>query len=330
MTEVVPGIHWLKLPITMAGSNLAHVNVYLVRGDDGYLLVDAGWNTPASFDILQKGLKEIGGDIREISRILVTHVHPDHYGMAGRVKELSGADFYLHEYEKRLIGPRYVTMDELLVQTEHWLGINGVPPEPTADLRDATKDLIKYIVPSYPDTTLRGGETITTGPFTFRVLWTPGHSQGHICLYEAAKKLLLSGDHVLPTITPNIGMHPQSIENPLGKYFDSLKAVKKLDVGLVLPGHEEPFHGLAPRIEEIRQHHEHRNREILKAVAAAPKTAYQVALDVTWGFRGGWRDLHNFHKRMAIFETLAHLELMVANRDVEKAARDGMIYYRQT
>ena len=170
MTEVIHGIHWLKLPITMPDSTLADVNTYLIQGDNGYLLVDTAWNTDESFDSLQKQLAEIGADIRNISQILVTHVHPDHYGMAGRIKQLSGAIFTIHEIEKGFIESRYINMDKLLEQTAHWLGVNGAPPDDLADMRDATVELKRYIVPTYPDFTLHGGETIATGMFTFQVL----------------------------------------------------------------------------------------------------------------------------------------------------------------
>ncbi len=330
MTEVTPGIHWLKLPITMAESTLTHVNAYLIQGDSGYLLVDTGWNTDETFDALQKQLAEIGADIKEISQILVTHVHPDHYGLAGRVRQLSGAVFALHDIEKGFIEPRYIKMDQLLEQTARWLSINGVPPDETADMRDATVGLQQYIVPTYPDITLHGGETIATGRFTFQVLWTPGHSSGHVCLYEPQKKVLISGDHILPTITPNIGSHPQSIENPLGKYLNSLNDVKELDIELVLPGHEKPFTQLRPRIDELIQHHEERNLEILATLKGEPKTAYQIARRITWGIADSWQNMPSFHQRMAIFETLAHLELMTVNGWVDKISRDSVIYYQQT
>ena len=330
MTEVTPGIYWLKMPITMEESSLAHVNAYLVRGDSGYLLVDAGWNTSESFDTLQKKLAEIGADIKDISQILVTHIHPDHYGMAGRIKQLSGASMTMHEIEKEFIQPRYTNMDQLLEQTDRWLDINGLPAGEAKDLRDATVGLEQYIVPTYPDITLHGGETIDTGVFTFRVLWTPGHSTGHICLYESQQKVLLSGDHILPKITPNISKHPQSMENPLGEYIKSLQEIRKLDVRLVLPGHEKPFTHFKPRIDEIIRHHELRNEEILAAVRGEPKTAYQISREVTWGVNASWQDLPHFHQRMAIFETLAHLELMTSSHRAEKITRDGMIYYRQT
>jgi len=329
MTEVAPGIHWLKMPITMPESTLEHVNAYLIHGDNGYLLVDAGWNTDEAFAYLQKQLAEIRAGIKDISQIVVTHVHPDHYGMAGRIKRLSGATMAMHEIEKGFIEPRYVRMDKLLKVMDHWLIANGAPRGEMESLRDATVGLERYIVPEYPDTLLHGGETITTGTFTFHVLWTPGHSSGHVCLYEPEKKILIAGDHVLPTITPNVGRHPQSLENPLGRYLDSLNTVKQLDVGLVLPGHEKPFTQLRPRIDEIIHHHEARAREILAAVKGEPKTAYRIAQGVGWGLMASWQTLPSFHKRMAIFEALAHLEALKIDGKIGKASRDGMIYYRQ-
>jgi glyoxylase-like metal-dependent hydrolase (beta-lactamase superfamily II) len=330
MTEVIPGVHQLILPMTMPELTLAHVNTYLIQGDKGYLLVDTGWNADETFDALQKQLAEIGADIKDISQILVTHVHPDHYGLAGRIKQLSGAKLALHDIEKGLIESRYINMDKLLEQTAHWLDTNGAPPDDMTEMRDATLALKTYVIPIYPDVTLHGGETVTTGRFTFQVLWTPGHSSGHVCLYEPERKVLISGDHILPTITPNVSKHPQSIDNPLGKYLDSLNDVKKLDAELILPGHEKPFTQLRPRIDEIIQHHEVRNLEILGTLKGGPKTASQIAREITWGISASWESLPPFHKRMAIFETLAHLELMTINGRIGEISKDSVIYYQQT
>lgn len=330
MTEVIPGIHRLKLPITMPKSTLAYVNTYLIQGDSGYLLVDTGWNTAEAFDSLQKQLSEIRVNIKDISRILVTHVHPDHYGLAGRLKRLSGAELALHDIEKGFIESRYINMDQLLEQTAYWLGINGAPPDDMAEMRDATLELQPYVIPIYPDVTLYGGETIATGMFTFQVLWTPGHSSGHICLYEPERKVLISGDHILPQITPNIGKHPQSIEDPLGKYLSSLNDLKQLDTELILPGHEKPFTQLRPRIDEIIQHHKARNLEILATLKGEHKTAYQIARGITWGIGNSWRKMPLFHRRMAIFETVAHLDQMTINGQIGKISRDSVIYYQQT
>ena len=330
MTEVTAGIHRIELPITMPGSTLAYVNTYLIQGDNGYLLVDTGWNTDASLDSLQNQLAEIGSDIRDITQILVTHVHPDHYGMAGKIMQQSGASLATHDIEKGFIESRYINMDKLLKETAHWLSMHGAPPDNLADMRDASLNITQYVVPTNPDITLHGGETITTGKFTFQVLWTPGHSSGHICLHEPDKKVLVSGDHILPTITPNISKHPQSVENPLGKYLDSLNDLRKLDIQLILPGHGNPFTQLKQRIDELIQHHEQRTSEILTTLRNHAKTVYEIAQEISWKDYTNWQDMPFSHQRLAMFETLAHLELMTINGQTGKISRDSIIYYQQT
>jgi glyoxylase-like metal-dependent hydrolase (beta-lactamase superfamily II) len=182
-----------------------------------------------------------------------------------------------------------------------------------------------------PDTTLYGGEVITCGNFSFNVLPTPGHAPGHICLYEPDRKILFSGDHILPTITPHVGLHPQSGSNPLGDYLDSLNRLEQMEVNLVLPGHEQPFTEFKERIEGITLHHRLRNAEILAALNSEAKTAFELSTEITWlhDVNGvGWYKLGNWDKRMAILETLAHLEAMRAKGEMEKFNRDDIRYYR--
>jgi glyoxylase-like metal-dependent hydrolase (beta-lactamase superfamily II) len=329
MPEIIPGIHWIKLPMPDDDVGVDHVNCYAIKGTDGYLLVDTGWNTDASFAALENGMKETGAGIKDISQILVTHVHPDHYGMAGRIKKLSGAGLAMHHIEAGFIDSRYVSMEVLLNQIGRFLLANGVPPKMISGLSQATVGLQQYVVVTYPDKTLHDGELITTGLFTFKVLWTPGHSSGHICLYEPDKKLFISGDHVLPTITPNVSVHPQAIDNPLGRYIDSLNELIHLDVELALPGHEKPFTTFKQRASRIVQHHEQRNSEILAALDNKTGTSFQVAQKVSWGLHGSWQSLPDFHKRMAILETLAHLEMMAAKGQVDRLPGEDIILFRK-
>ena len=329
MPEILPGIHWIRMPISLKDSTLSHVNIYLIAGDNGWLLVDTGWNTDRSFSTLHNYLVKIGAGFGDIKQIVVTHVHPDHYGMAGRIKGLSGATIAMHHIEKGFIGPRYIDMNELLMQTDRMLIDSGVPRDIADELRDASLDVERYIVPALPDITLRDGQEIETGRFTFQVIWTPGHSSGHICLYEKEQKLLLSGDHILPRITPNISLNPQSIENPLGRYIRSLEELRRLEVRLTLPGHDRPFTRLIPRIDELIAHHAFRNTEILEAISYRARTPYEIAQKVTWGDNSDWKDLPPFHQRMAVFETLAHLEMMAAESRVDKLPRNGISYYGQ-
>jgi glyoxylase-like metal-dependent hydrolase (beta-lactamase superfamily II) len=331
MTEVEPGISIHRLQLPLPNSSLGYVNAYLVEGDNGCLLVDTGWNTEETFDSLKKQLTEIGFNPEDISQIAVTHVHPDHYGLAGRLKRLYNTKLALHYLEKDFIESRYVNMDELLQQMARWLHINGVPQDELTELQTASLGMRKFVTPVLPDLILNGGETITTGYFSFKVLWTPGHASGHICLYEPTQKILFSGDHILPTITPHIGLHPQSNSNPLGDYLNSLNTLKELDVRLILPGHENPFTGLKPRIEELIKHHKKRNSEILSTLNANSKTAHQIATEITWmgDIKGvSWDKLGPWDKRMAVLETLSHLEAMRADKKVDKFVRDDIIYYR--
>jgi glyoxylase-like metal-dependent hydrolase (beta-lactamase superfamily II) len=329
MPEIVPGIHWIKMPISLEESTLKHINVYLIECDNGWLLVDCGWNTDRSFSTLHNYLIKIGARFEDIRQIVVTHIHPDHYGMAGRLKKLSGATIVMHRIEQDFIAPRYISMDELLIQTDRLLVASGVPRRIAENMRDATLGLEQYIDPTPPDIALHDGDTIATGMFNFRVIWTPGHSSGHICLYEPNQKILLSGDHILPKITPNVSLNPQSIENPLGRYLKSLQEIKELDVKLILPGHDRPFSRLVPRIDEIIKHHSQRNLEILEAIDSRTITPYQIAQKISWGDHNDWRDLPPFHQRMAIFETLAHLEMMAAEGRIDKLPRRGITYYGQ-
>jgi len=329
MDEVIPGIY--RLPLPLLSTQPEDINTYLIRGNDGYLMVDTGWNIKESFGSLKKQLAEIGVDLKEISQIVVTHTHPDHYGLAGRIKKLSGTKISLHYLEKAFIDSRYRNMDNLLFHVAKWLRANGVPDSALYDLQMASAGMAKYVVPSMPDTTLYDGDIISTGLFTFEVLWTPGHSPGHICLYEPNKKVILTGDHILTTITPNVGLHPESSVNPLGDYIDSLHKVEQLEVELTLPGHEQPFAGLKTRIEEILRHHREREWHTLLAMGNECKTAYQIASGIPWMVELGgtdWEDMNPLNKRLAVLETIAHLEKMRTEGQVSKTIRDGIIYYK--
>jgi glyoxylase-like metal-dependent hydrolase (beta-lactamase superfamily II) len=329
MIEVTPGIYRMPLPLPVP--NLSHINTYLVKGNNDYLLIDTGWNTAESFDSLKKQLAELGIKGKEISRIVVTHAHPDHYGLAGKLKNLFNATLYFHHLEKDFIETRYVSMEELIRELGRWLERNGVPPERLTELTQASLPLLKFVTPAMPDVTLYGGEVITGGGFSLNVLPTPGHAPGHICLYEPDKKILFSGDHILPTITPHVGLHPQSGSNPLGDYLDSLNRLEQMEVNLVLPGHEQPFTEFKERIEGITLHHRLRNAEILAALNSEAKTAFELSTEITWlhDVNGvGWYKLGNWDKRMAILETLAHLEAMRAKGEMEKFNRDDIRYYR--
>ena len=291
MAEVVPGIYQLQLLLPKI--YLEHVNAYLVRGDNECLLVDTGWDMMEVFDSLKGQLGEIGVALKDISRLVTTHVHPDHYGLVGRLKQLSGAKLAMHLVERDVIELRYINTDNLLQQISRWLQANGVPASELSQLQTSV-GMVKLAEPALPDVILRGGETISISPFNFEVLWMPGHAPGHICLYDSTKKVLISGDHILPTISTHVGLHPQSSRNPMDDYLKSINALRHLDVNLILPGHENPFTGLKERVEELTRHHEQRSLGILEKITAEVKTGYQIATEIVWmPATGGvsWQDI---------------------------------------
>lgn len=327
--EILPGIHQLKLPFPLQPEHLA-VNAYLIQGDRGCLLVDTGWNINQAYSAMERQLREIGLGFGDISLILVTHFHPDHYGLAGRLVQASGAGVALHRIEKDFIDSRYMNMDGLLDQTADILRANGVPERDLPRLQKASLGVRQYVAPVSPEVALEGGEIIGQGPYRFEVLWTPGHSPGHVCLLERTAKILISGDHVLPATFPNVGLHSQSGPDPLPNYLRSLKAVEDLDVDLVLPAHEHVFRGLAPRVRQIRLHHEERKKAILKALGAGPQTAYEVSRRIPWIVNGltlTYDQLQALDRRLAVMSAAAQLEPLCADGGAAKAHRDGVAVY---
>ncbi len=327
--EILPGIHQLKLPFPLQPEELA-VNAYLIRGDRGCLLVDTGWNINQAYSAMERQLREIGLGFADISLILITHFHPDHYGLAGRLVQASGARVALHRIEKDFIDSRYMNMDGLLDQTADILRANGVPEKDLPRLQKASLGVRQYVAPVSPEVALEGGEVIGQGPYRFEVLWTPGHSPGHVCLLERTAKILISGDHVLPATFPNVGLHSQSGRDPLPNYLRSLQAIEALDVDLVLPAHEHVFSGLAPRIGQILRHHEERKAAILDALGAGPQTAYEVSLRIPWIVHGvtlSYDQLQALDRRLAVMSTMAHLEPLCTEGAAARAQRNGVTVY---
>ncbi|MCH7811930.1 MAG: MBL fold metallo-hydrolase [Chloroflexi bacterium] len=326
-TEVISGLYQLKVPIP--NNPLGWVLPYLIPGDDGYTLVDSGWNTPEAFAALEQELRELHLTFADIKRLLVTHVHPDHYGLAGRIKEICGAQIIVHQRERDFIRSRYRQPEQLLDRMAAWLIENGVPEGEMPDLRSSAMPVRSYVVPVEPDAVLWGGETLDFGLYKFEVFWTPGHSPGHICFYERTQRIILTGDHVLPTITPNVSMHPQQTGNPLGDYLASLKRLEPLEVDDVLPAHEYAFKDLQGRLAEIVEHHDQRLDEMLGIVGERRATAYDVASGVVWA-TGTFDSFSHWMRRAAISETLAHLEYMVQEGKLRQMRENGVVVYERT
>ncbi len=320
------GVHKIRVPLQ--GSPLGWVNAYVLRSDEGFVLVDCGWDTPDALAALRRGLDDIGVRLEDLRTLVVTHNHPDHYGLAGRLVQLARCGLVMHRLDAVHIESRYAAFRALEAEMERWLRIHGVPEDAIMPFVRASEEILDRVNVAAPDQEVTGGERIAAGPLEWEVVWTPGHSAGHICLYERTRKLFLSGDHILNPITPAVGLHAESMGNPLADYTSSLRELKDFDVELVLPAHGDEFYGFRERIDELLAHHEERLQEILGILRGGPRTAYEIASGMTWNVEGRWDELPGFQRRLATTEAIAHLELLHARGGVRRwAAEGGQVRY---
>jgi glyoxylase-like metal-dependent hydrolase (beta-lactamase superfamily II) len=300
---VRPGL-W-SVPVPLPNNSLRYVLVYVFETDRGPYLVDAGWNTEEAFDALEAGLGELGSAVREVQGVLVTHIHPDHYGLAGRVREVSGAWVALHPADARLIHDRYDAPDELLARVGDQLRRFGAPPDELDTLQQAAMPVRGFVDAVLPDVLLDDWARPEVPGWDLTAIWTPGHSPGHLCFYEAGQQVMLSGDHVLPRITPNISFHPQAGPDPLGDFLRSLDKLRAYEPTEVLPAHEHRFVHLEARLDELHAHHEQRFTEVLQAIDDGHTTAWDIAALMRWS--RPWERIDGFMRRAAVGEAVAHL-----------------------
>ncbi|HET6952518.1 MAG TPA: MBL fold metallo-hydrolase [Acidimicrobiales bacterium] len=292
----------------LPNSSLRYVFVYVFETDRGVYLVDAGWNTDEAYAALDAGLATAGYTMADVRGVLVTHVHPDHYGLAGRIREASGAWISLHPADAALIRDRYVEPTDLLERVGAMLRRMGAPPDEVTTLQNAAMPVRPLVDPVLPDVLLDDGERPDVPGWDLSAIWTPGHTPGHLCFWEPGHELLLTGDHVLPRITPNISFHPQAGDDPLGDFLRALDKLDAYEPVEVLPAHEHRFVGLHRRIDELRRHHVERFREVLVAIRHGRTTAWDIAARMSWS--RPWDEIEGFMRRAAVGEALAHLRAL--------------------
>jgi len=302
--RVRPGI-W-SIPVPIPDNPLRYVLVYALELDDGVALVDAGWDTEEAYRALCDGLAVAGGSIADVRAVLVTHIHPDHYGLAGRVREASGAWIGLHREDATMLQARYVEPEDLLARMRDLLLDSGVPSENLPDLNMASMVIRSQVALAVPDVFFEDGAPVALRGWDLRAIWTPGHSPGHVCFHSERRRLVLAGDHVLPRITPNVSVHTQQHPNPLADFLESLLKVRNLACEEVLPAHEWRFAGLDRRVDELIAHHADRLAQIERILHETPGlTAWDITLRLTWS--RPWDQIPPFMQRAANGETLAHL-----------------------
>jgi len=316
LREVPPGIHRIELPLPF---ELESVNVYLVRLRDGYLLIDCGMDTAEGFQALERGMQALGLTWTDIRQILLTHMHPDHMGLSAKLIELSGAELMMHHAEAKHLelvnksNRRLPWLREAFAQA-------GVPEEMQALIDRHFAGIRGNFHALTPNRLLSGGEWIPTAIGALQVLWTPGHSPGHICLYGPEQSLLFSGDLILERITPNVAWFPE--RDTLAEFLESLHGLIEMPVDLILPSHGEPFRGHREWIAQTADHHRDRCNEMRALLIADPSTAYGLVSKL-WT-----RKLSPINHHFAVFEVMAHLEYMQRQGLVRGYHENGAVTWR--
>ncbi len=302
------------------------VNLYVLRHREGFALVDFGLNSREAWGVLERGLEELGIAPGDLTHLLLTHVHPDHIGAAGRLKEASGAPVFAHRLEEPFIASRYRAVAPLLQDVEQWLRHHGAPSEEVVKLSQVSLQMLNSVQPTEIDVLLEGDEVLDLGGVELRTLWTPGHSPGHLCYYNTQRRILLAGDHLLPGTTPNISQHPQSSPSPLDDFYAALHMIERLDVELALPGHGEPISDHRARIAEVLAHHERRKSQMLALLTDGPRSGWEIAMTIFVRVQG-----NAFQQRLALMETLAHLQALAHAGQVRKVINDtGAVWWERS
>ena len=302
---VVPGL-W-AIPVPIPNNPLGHTNVYAFETDRGPVLVDSGWDDESSWNSLVAGLGEAGFQAADIYGVLVTHMHPDHHGLSGRVHAASGAWIAMHPKDAAMLPKMSVEQAEKeFVDEVAMMLLDAGASEDEIVIRKRASSKGPRPPMIVPNRELSDGERVDVPGWQVKALWTPGHSPGHTCFKILDHGMLLAGDHVLPSITPHIGMsRADRAGDPLGDYLASLLKVDQPDITTVLPAHEHRFDHLGTRVREIIAHHEAHLAALVMSLAPGPKTLWELAKSLEWN--RPWDQLDQLMHRAAVNETAAHM-----------------------
>ncbi|MGA1872957.1 MAG: MBL fold metallo-hydrolase [Thermoplasmatota archaeon] len=319
--EVASGIFRLELPLPR--NPLRSVNSYIITGGRRNLVVDTGMNRPECREVLEEELRALNLDLTRTD-VFVTHLHADHLGLAPFI---SKGITNVH------LGPRDIAD---INETDYWKRMlhfalkNGFP---SVDPQEAIRKHpgFKYgplgpmkLVPANHD------DVIEVGERRLRVIHTPGHTHGHNCLYDEEDRLLLSGDHVLGDITPNISNWVDG-EDPLSDYISSLNATRDLEIDVILPGHRSLIGDPFGRIDELIEHHHERAEEVLDIIGDGETDAFSIASLMTWDMTyESFDDFPVMQKWFALGEAIAHLRYLETDGRIGRRYLDQRFLYRAT
>ncbi|MDQ3663001.1 MAG: MBL fold metallo-hydrolase [Actinomycetota bacterium] len=321
--QPAPGIDRLVTPLPFEG--LDRVNAYALSDDDGGItLVDCGiFDEGAGAGPLEDALRASGRRVADVRRLVITHPHPDHYGLAGMLVEETGCELWMHS-EGRADLDVYRDPGAAADALSAAFARHGVPDSELGELRayEDWRPFISGVVEA--SHWLEGEEAFMAGARRWEVVHTPGHDDAHICLWSQSDGLLISGDTLLSSITPHVDHRGRLGPDPLGDFLGSLGRLEELGPSLVLPGHGRPFDSGAERARAIAAHHQRRLGSFLQVIRRRARSAADVAEEV-YG-----TELLDFQRRLAVGETIAHLEYLRLRSEAELTEEDGVYMYEKT
>jgi glyoxylase-like metal-dependent hydrolase (beta-lactamase superfamily II) len=306
---------------------LNHVNCYLAKGAEGWTILDAGLGYDMTRETWKKTFTEHGLKPTDIKQIYLTHYHPDHYGFCGELQQWTGAKVYMsrRSYEQA----QTMWTEERFVNAKQNYIRSGIP-EPVAEQIDVMgRRFSGWVRPhATADHWIEEGDTFQFGALTYEAVHTPGHADGHMCLINKAEKVWIAADHLLAKITPNITYTIKGKGDPLKDYLNSLRRIKDFDLDYVIPGHGSTFTDVTKRINEVLDHHDKRLSLVMESVkgngsdsSTGGKDAYQVCQDLFS------KQLNEHEIRFAIGETLAHLQYLVNEGEIQQEEVEGILYF---
>ncbi|MGC8876087.1 MBL fold metallo-hydrolase [Thermus sp.] len=311
MRELLPGLYLLPVPIPYP---LKTVNLYLLKGKEEVILVDSALATRTARGTLELYLAELGLCFTDVNAVLLTHHHPDHYGLGGLFEGL-GARVYLHE-EELSRGHRFWREPEAFEAASWRLFLDhGTPEEALLGIRETMAKTRERVHPPRNPLPLKDGEVLELSGKRLRVLWTPGHADGHAAFF-LEEGVLLAGDALLERVSPNVGLWAYTRANPLKDFFYSLRRLAELPAQVAYAGHFGPIPQVKRRAEELQAHHEAR-LQALQSLLDHPQDAWSLFLKLFP------QELDPAGRRFAFAETLAHLEYLRAEGRV---GREGPPY----
>jgi glyoxylase-like metal-dependent hydrolase (beta-lactamase superfamily II) len=296
--EIMPRLYRIIIPLP--NSPLKDLNSYVIKSDDRNLIIDTGFNRSVCFDAMQEGLQSLDIDLTKTD-FMLTHMHSDHTGLVSKLATDTSI-VYFSRIDSQVFNEN-IDWQAMLDYALH----NGFQLEELVKAFESHPGL-KYSPKKIPEfTLLDDGSIIQIGDYRLKCLLTPGHTEGHICLYEEEKQILFSGDHILYDITPHIESWSYEV-NSLKNYLESLDQVRNLPVKIVLPGHRNFFTDLPARIDELKNHHKTRVNEVLEVLGKNMMNAYDIAGGMAWDIDcENWEQFPVTQKWFAVGEAIAHL-----------------------